>query len=382
MELPAFGIAVVRTSSPSGSVPQGQGHLVQFSVLKQELESGDTLKVSGTIRRAPDAPAPVARLGDTTLTLPALDGSWDSPEEAFLLQVPVDALPMGSPWLRIQDRDSLRLLITNKVRPTSVIDRFEDKSQDSEQPSRTRWISYTPGENPPSFCRLSFVPRATGGQALRTTTYMEQPEALDYDVYCEARIALDSALVTNSIGVRFDYASFHGAGGKFKLQVGTDTVTNYDDYLVSLPSTDSAWRTITLRWSEFQQELWGKVATGPLLARQINRLDFRIFTPGNASVWLDNVVLLGTNGDSVNVGRSVHPRAKSWSASRTQDGWNFQLPAGAKLTLVGLDGRRFAAWEARSTGESVRFRSVGSKVLMAIYENNGLRETRILPSVH
>ncbi|MBK9577624.1 MAG: hypothetical protein IPK50_06915 [Fibrobacterota bacterium] len=381
LELPAFGIAVVRTSAPNGSVPQGQGHLVQFSALKHELESGDTLKVSGTIRRAPDAPAPVARIGDTTLTLPALDGSWDSPEEAFLLQVPVDALPLGSPWLRIGDRDSLRLSITNKVRPISVIDRFEDNNLNSDQPSKARWGSYTEGETP-SYCRLSYVPRATGGQAQRTTTYMLQPENLGYVVFCQSNLALDSALVSNSIGIRFDYASTHDSGGRFNLQIETDTVTNYDDYLVKLPSTDSAWRTITVRWSEFQQDLWGKVYTGPLVARHINKLGFRIFSAGRGSIWLDNIVLLGTSGDSVNVGRSLHPRATSWSVLRAKDGWNFQLPAGAKLTLVGLDGRRFATWEAKGTEESVRFQPASSNVLFAIYENKGQRETRILPSIH
>lgn len=380
LEIPAFGIVVVRTSAPSSPAPAGQGHLVQFSVRKFELESGDTLKVSGTILRDPKAAAPVARIGDTTVALQPLDGAWDSPQEAFLLQIPVDSLRFGSPWLRIGDQDSLQLSITGKIRPIAIIDRFEDNNTTSDQPSRVRWGAYTPGYTP-SYCRLTFAPRASGGQAQRTNTLLEQPEELGYPVFCETNIALDSALLGNSIGVRFDYASKHDSNGTFKLLVETDTVKNYDDYLVSLPSTDSAWRTVTLRWSEFHQELWSQVATGPLQARQINKLDFRIFSPGKGSLWLDNVVLLGTAGDSVNVGRSVHPRSASWSVLRSQDGWNFQLPAGAKLTVVGLDGRRFASWQTRSTDETIRFHPTGSNVLFAIYENRGQRETRLLPSV-
>lgn len=375
--IPPYGMAVVRTSAP-WAFPEGEGHVVQFAVARQELEFGDTLKVSGTILRAPDAPVPSAVLGDTSIALLPLDGAWDSPEEAFVLKVPSEVLGESQSWLRIGSRDSVLVTVTGKLRPTLWIDRFDDNSTASDQPSKARW-SHSAAGGLPSTTAVSFPDRLEGGKSLRIGTHLEQPSDLGYAVYGEARLNLDDTVVSKSVGIQFDWRSFHSAGGSFNLQISSDTVKNYDDYLVSLPTTvDSSWTTVRLRWSAFQQAGWGGVLTGPLLARQVNRLNFRAAGEGDAMFGIDNLVYLQTSGDSVITSVRERSAPAGWSVRRGVDGWIIQVPAGATVSLVGLDGRRQAVLSSQR-GESMRYRPRGSGVVYAVLELDGRRETRLLP---
>jgi len=376
--VPPFGMVVVRTSAPSAA-PSGIGHVVQFAVNRKVLEYGDTLKISGTIVRASDAAAPTAKLGDTTLVLGAYDGAWDGPEEAFTATIPSEALGEGSRWLSIGAADSIQVTITGKARPTTWIDRFEDQSVASDQPSKARWSQSAAGGSP-STGKITFPTRLGGGRYMRVDAHLEQPADLGYAVYEEARLVLDSALVVNSIGVQFDYASWHSAGGSFNLQVATDTVTNYDDYIMGLPSTDSAWRTVRLKWSAFQQQGWGGISTGPLLPRQINRLNFRATDEGETGFWIDNLVLLSSSGDSVETGVRGAVNRTSWRATRVAGDWLFQVPAGARITLVGLDGRKLSTMTSER-GETLRFRPRNAGIVYAILESSGTREVRMLPTL-
>lgn len=376
--VPGYGMVVVRTSAPS-SAPSGSGRVVQFAVNRKVLEFGDTLKVSGTVVRDPAAPAPTATLGDTTLALQSFDGAWDGPSEAFLVSVPTVLLGEGRRWLRIGARDSIEVVITGKVRPTTWIDRFEDQLTSSDQPSASKW-SQSPAGGLPSRGTMTFPERVGGGRVLRIDADLVQPEDLGYPVYEEARLNLDTALVEGSLGIQFDWSSTAAAGGSFNLQISTDTVTNYDDYIMALPATDSAWRTVRLKWTAFQQQGWGGISTGPLLARQINRLNFRSVGVGKSSFRIDNLVLLRASGDSVETSVRGSANRGAWRVTRLGDGWMFQVPEGARVTLVGLDGRREAS-AVSLRGEPVRLRRTGSGVVYAILESNGRRETRMLPSV-
>lgn len=375
--VPGFGMVVVRTNAPTASGTGGR--VVQFAVNRKALEYGDTLKISGTLLRSEGMDAPNAILGDTSLILSAFDGAWDGPSEAFRAAIPTELLGEGRRWLRIGMRDSLEIVITGKVRPTTWIDRFEDQLAASDQPSLARWAQ-SPAGGSPSRGTMTFPERVGAGRALRIDADLVQPEDMGYPVYEEARLALDSALVETSLGIQFDWASKPVAGGSFNLQISTDTVDNYDDYMVALPATDSAWRTVRLKWTAFQQQGWGGIMTGPLLARQINRLNFRSVGEGKSSFWIDNLVLLRASGDSVETSVRGSANRGAWRVTRMGDGWMFQIPAGAKVTLVGLDGRREAS-VISVRGEPVRLRRVGSGVVYAVLESQGRRETRMLPSV-
>lgn len=373
--IPAYGMVVVRNSSPWE--PLAADHVVQFSVQRHELEFGDTLRVSGTVRRAAGSPAPLARLGDTTLALSSVDGQWDSPEEAFRLEVPSVLLGEGLRWLSIGQTDSVLVNITGRIRPVAWIDRFDDASVASDQTSHARWTQ-SPAGGAPSKGGITSVDRPGGVKYMRVGATLLQPDDLGYAVYEEARLNLDSLDVSASAGIQFDWCSWHSDGGSFALQIATDTVDNYDDYAADLPSTDSAWTTVRLRWSAFQQAGWGGVLTGPLLARQVNRLNFRAVGEGSTMFGIDNLAYLGTSGDSIQTAVQRRAPSSDWSVLRRPDGWVFQLPQGAQVRLAGLDGRTVAILRPDRAGY-VAHRPKASKMLYAILESEGRREVRLLP---
>jgi len=375
LTLPAFGMAVVRSNSATSVT--ANDHVVQLAANGRNLESGDTLIISGTLLRAPDAPAPEARLGDTPIGLAAIDGAWDGPEEAFIAKVA--ASPDESGWLRLGGSDSIPIMITGKVRPTKVVDLFEDELLPSDQPSKARWYSYAAG-GPPTSLTLTFPERAGGGRSLLAASVLKQPASLGYTVYTEARLPLDSALVASSVGVKFEYSSWHSNKGTFSLLIPTDTVQNYDEYITNLPSTDSAWQTIRLKWSDFQQQGWGGILTGPLLARQINGLLFRANGEGDARYRIDNLVLLGTSGDSIsNVRTGAAPRA-TWAIQPRGGAWLFRLPAGAAVRLYGLDGK--VEWKREARQDAIAlYQPRHAGIVYAEVEFQGHREVRMLPNL-
>lgn len=373
LAIPGFGMAVVRSSA----APAADDHVVQMAVNEKTLESGDTLVISGTVLRKPDAAPPHARLGDMPIELTAADGAWDGPQEAFVAKAVLT--PDQGGWLRLGPSDSIPVQVTGKVRPTKVVDLFEDESLPSDQPSKARWYTYAAGGQPSSLT-LSFPPRVGGGRSFLATSVLKQPANLGYPVYTEARLPLDSDLVSNSIGVKFDYASWHSNHGTFSLLVPTDTVQNYDEYTLDLPSTDSTWRTLRLKWSDFRQQGWGGTLTGPLLARQINGLLFRANGAGDAKYWIDNLVLLGTSGDSISSLRPTEPRLATWAILPRDGQWLFHLPAGAAVHLYGLDGRLQWKWEA-ATEATLAFRPRQAGIVYAKLDFQGRREVRMLPNL-
>lgn len=368
---------VVRTNASSSS--SAADHVVQMAVNSGNLEFGDTLVLSGTIIRTPGAAAPKAGFGDTALALAAIDGAWDGPQEAFIARIPAVDLGDGIRWLRLGAADSLRIAITGKARPTARVDLFDDELLPSDQPSKMAWTAYIAGASNTGF-NYSYPERPTGGRAFLAKASLKQPANLGYPVYAESGLRLDSALVAASIGIKFDYASWHSARGTFNLQVTTDTVKNYDEYDLALPNTDSAWQTIRVKWSDFAQLGWGGVVTGPLLARQINGLNFRANGEGDIKFWIDNLVLLGASGDSISgLRRGSAPRA-AWSVIPKGNLWSFDLPAGAKLRLISLDGRVVYAFAARQR-ELIGYRPRQAGILYADVEIEGRRQVKMLPMI-
>lgn len=376
--IPAYGMAVVR-NKPAGA-PTAD-HVVNLTLLKKQIESGDTVKVSGTILRAPAGAVPVIGIGDTSVTLQAIDGAWDADQEGFVASIPVDALGQpGVKKVRIGS-DSIEFTVTGKIRPNLWIDRFNDQAMASEQPSKAKWFSWHADESEDSSAwNMGFVERAGNTYALRTDVRLVQPADLGYTVAGFTGLLLDSVLVSNSLGLQFEYASWHSnkTAGAFSLGVSTDTVKDYQDYSYNLQKTDSTWKTVRLLWSQFSQPSWAKPC-GPLLARQINQLNFRITGEGKASLWIDNIALLGTSGDSVS-GVRGRVRAASWNVRRVGADWRIDAPEGTRVQMIGIDGRRLerlvvpasgtASWSPRGTG-----------VVYMVLESSGLRDVKVLPAL-
>lgn len=382
VEIPAYGMVVVRNTNTLAAPIAGEGRLINFTLLKKQIELGDTVKVSGTYLRDPGAVVPVAKIGDTTIALQAIDGAWDSEQEAFVASLAVDALKEGVWKLSIGSTDSVEFTVIGKVRPSVWIDRFNDQAMASEQPSAAKWNSWHADEaEAASAWDLSFVAREGNTNALLTVANLVQPTDLGYPVVGFTGLPLDSLLVSKSVGVQFEYATWHSnkTQGGFALGLPTDTVKDYQDYSISLANTDSVWKQKRVLWTQFSQPSWAKQC-GPLLAHQINALNFRMMGEGKSRMWIDNIVLLGTSGDSV-VAMAPNSRRASWGVVPSQGAWQIQIPAGAKVTVVGLDGRRLAVFAPEATSRKVNFRSRNSGVAYAILESPGFRDQRVLATM-
>lgn len=377
--VPAMGLAVVRKSAPPvASIAEG-GRLVNMVLRRNGLEITDTVRLSGTwLRGLQDLP-PRAAMGDTSLALTAIDGAWDSHEEGFTLTIPAADLGTRNRLVKVGASDSLHLEITGVVRPNAWIDRFQDTLPASEQPSAAAWSAWQAGSTKVSSIVQSFPTRGPD-RYLRLDANLVQPANLGYGVFGQGSIDLDSAVVSASTGIQFEYATSHAGAGTFSVGITTDTVTNYDDYTINLVKTDSVWKTARILWREVKQAGWSGVSAGILKGRQINTLNFRINGEGKGTFWLDNVALLGTSGDSVTrVGR--RNAANAWRTVRSQGAWILEVPAGSRLSLVGIDGRRLETHDAGTTSRTVRFVPRHSGIVYAILETEGRKERRLLPSV-
>lgn len=377
--VPAYGTVVVR-NTPAVITPFSlPAHVVNVTLNKKQIEVGDTVKVSGTVLRSTAAGIPTMAIGDTTISLSAIDGKWDSDMEGFVASIPAELLGEGDHVAVVAQTDSIPFKVTGKVRPNLWIDRFNDNALASEQPSKAKWNYWQADKEDSSAWDLTFVPGEGNSYFLRSQATLVQPADLGYSVAGYTGLVLDSALVANSLGIKFDYATWHSSkvGTSFALGVPTDTVKDYQDYSVSLANTDSAWRAMRVLWSQFSQPSWA-VQCGPLQPRQINALNFRIQGEGKAVMFLDNIALLGTTGDSVT---SVGPRVRAGlSIRRAASGWSFQAPAGTEIILVGLDGRRQDRLVVPSTGVS-HWTPRGNGVVFAVIQTATGRTTRMLPTL-
>lgn len=377
--VPALGLAVVRKSAPPAASIGAGGRLVNLVLRRNGLEITDTLRLSGTWLRGLEETPPSARIGDTSLALTALDGAWDSHEEGFALTIPAAALGTGHRLVKVGASDSLHLEITGVVRPNVWIDRFQDTLPASDQPSAAAWSAWQAGSTKVSSIAQSFPPRASD-RFLRLDVNLVQPANLGYGVFGQGTIELDSALVSASTGIQFEYATAHAGAGTFSVGIATDTVTNYDDYAINLTKTDSVWKTARVLWREVKQAGWSGVSAGLLQGRLVNSLNFRVTGEGKGSFWIDNVVLLGTSGDSVTrVGRRT--AASAWKTVRSQGAWIVEIPAGSRLSLMGVDGRRQETHVAGASPRTVRFVPRHAGMVYAILETEGRRERRLLPTL-
>lgn len=378
VEIPAYGMVVVRNTPAPTNAAVGTSRPVNVSLFKKQIEVGDTVKVSGTMLRSPEAAAPSLTIGTRTYPLQALDGAWDSDQEGFVTSVLADSLGEGDWVARVGLTDSVPFRITGKVRPNVWIDRFDDKAFASEQPSKMKWDFWQADKEDSSAWNLSFEAREGNTYALRSDATLVQPTDLGYTVAGYTGLILDLSLVTNSLGIKFDYATRHSnKAATFALGIPTDTVKDYQDYSISLKNTDSVWTTVRVLWSQFSQPSWAKPC-GPLLPRHINALNFRAQGAGKAIIWLDNVALLGTTGDSVTGVRSLARAA--WGVRRIAAGWQIKATEGAQVSMVALDGRRVARFTIPASGEAT-WTPRGTGVVYMILETADRRLVKTLPNL-
>lgn len=311
LSVPALGVAVVQWDpEPLQANAMELQHLgLQSSVLLP----GDTLRIWATLRQKDGAIlsgtykcGPFAA-GD----LPFADGKAGGEMEGVFLQIPIpkDAKPSE---YRIafevegHGQEGLAESIPFRVRG-SYRSIFSLADFDGQEPSM---FTYAHGNNTSSITP-NVVPggKPLGGH-LRAPFVIEQPAEQGWPNFVGVHFPIERNLVegngmpgvpegTRVSGVVFDYATQHSdSTGYFELLVASDLVKDYNEFVVRLRHTHSAWVRDTVLWSEMSQESWG-ILVGALQARHVKELEFRARGQGSGSIRLDNITLLGEEGKEI-----------------------------------------------------------------------------------
>jgi Glycoside hydrolase family 44 len=404
--VPAFSAAVVR----SGAAPMNPASLEMLlrTQSKSELRQGDTLVVTASVRQrggvvrsasfaVDDATCDLSTPCGTSLA--SFDGAWDGSHEGAVLRLAATDLKIGKHTVRLRWAggngssltDSVMVTVTDVPRASAWIDRFDGGKKISELPTAPRWASY---------CASNFQSKATLTEPTWPDTSVNkrwfqldysisQPSAADlaYPNYAATNLSLPrkwlDTTATRWIGLTFDWNSSCDSGStSFNLHIPEDSVTDYDDHLVSLPNTQGKWVRQELLWDAVQQSGWGK-AVGPLNFATAQKLEFRANGAGRGHLSLDNLALLSTAGDALPmVGVTKQdPRRSGWNVMRRTDGLYLEAPLGshrAKASIMDASGRVLAATQGNGL---VRMDLPRAPVVWLVLISDEGREVRSLSLV-
>ncbi len=318
--VPPFGMAVALINprvvgNTKESVANAKDPIVLAAALeKKVLMRGDTLDLFVTVAQE-DGQLTWASLnipgfgpngGYKTLNVTPDDGLWNAAVESFHVKIPVPENAPISPAGSVLPEMKLTVLglggkkVVQKIpfrvrgayRTTSVMQNF-DKGIDD-----VAWFPVVNGDNATSMNAKVFNSNPPFGGYIRHDWIIEQPPELDWPNYSGAYY-MPSLEVKNSVGVVFDYATNHNnPDGYIELQIASEQVKDYDEFMVRLKNTHGNWVRDTLIWETMTQEGWGKNVP-QLDPKQIKNFGFRARHSGKGFISLDNIYLLQENGTEV-----------------------------------------------------------------------------------
>jgi hypothetical protein len=160
------------------------------------------------------------------------------------------------------------------------------------------WYPVANGDNATSIEAKVFNGAPPHGGFIRHDFIIEQPPAQGWPNFAGAYYVIPEA-VKKSVGIVFDYATNHNnPDGYFEVQIASEQVKDYDEFMVRLKNTRGSWVRDTLIWENMAQEGWGK--TIPQLdPKQIKNFAFRARYSGKGYISLDNIYLLQEDGTEV-----------------------------------------------------------------------------------
>ncbi|MBN1129952.1 MAG: hypothetical protein JXA71_13245, partial [Chitinispirillaceae bacterium] len=279
-----------------------------------KVRGSDSLRFWGTVL---DSVSPIARLtvavdSNATMPLSVLDGAVDGPSESWSTAIAARDLGLGIHRFVVAAengkgtiaRDTFTVTVGDTLRPTLLIDDFEDRDLVCALSTRASWNSYHAG-TPDSYLNLGWDTSGASGSAtaLRADFSIEKPALLPHDVYGSVFLNLDTVFMDTVrpklIGITFRYATASdNPGGTFILQVQSTPVRDYDYFTIRLANTNGAWRTVTAEWRDIRQDGWG-TPIDSLSVRQIRRLEFRTVMGGTGFLSLDNLSFISDSGASI-----------------------------------------------------------------------------------
>ena len=309
--VPPFGLAVVQIN-PKVALGEAAAEpkVLAAALEKKVLLAGDTLDLFGTVVQEN------GQLIGSVLSIPELgiskvitpdDGKWNASIESFHVKVPFQAnVKLGSATavLKISGLGKkssvfkIPFRIRGAYRTTSVMQNF-DNGLDAVD-----WFPVANGDNATTIGAKVFNGAPPHGGFIRHDFMIEQPPTQGWPNFAGAYYVIPEE-VHNSVGIVFDYATNHSnPDGYFEVQIASEQVKDYDEFMVRLKNTRGSWVRDTLIWENMTQEGWGK--TIPQLdPKQIKNFSWRARYSGTGYISLDNIYLLQEDGTEVPMPRGL-----------------------------------------------------------------------------
>ena len=303
--IPPFGMAVVQIQPKViGGESAIEPKILAAALEKKVLLPGDSLDLFVTaVQRngqLTGATFEIAELGTKGWIKPD-DGKWNASIESFHVKIPISekAKPFsGNITLKIsglgQKMCELKIpfRVRGAYRTTSVLQNF-DSGIDA-----VNWFPVAFGDNATTMGAKIFNSAPPQGGFIRHDFFIEQPPAQGWPNFAGAYYVVPPE-IRHSAGIVFDYATHHdNPEGYFEVQVASEQVKDYDEFMAILRNTHGSWVRDTLIWENMAQEGWGNIVER-LDPNQIKNISFRARHSGKGYISLDNIYLLQEDGAEI-----------------------------------------------------------------------------------
>ena len=312
--VPAFGLAVVQINprivglDKATKANASKPRVIAASLEKKVLLAGDTLDLFGTVvqenGQLTNGMLMIENWGKRGMYMTSFapdDGKWNASIESFHVKVPIPEdlnnaprsirVAIGGLGGKVCAID-IPFRVRGAYRTTKAMQNF-DNGIDAVD-----WYPVANGDNATTIDAKVFNGAPPHGGFIRHEFLIEQPPAQGWPNFAGAYYVVPPE-IKNSVGVVFDYATNHNnPDGYIEVQISSSQVEDYDEFMVRLKNTHGNWVRDTLIWENMKQEGWGK--TIPQLdPTKIKNFAFRARHSGKGYISLDNIFLLGEDGEEV-----------------------------------------------------------------------------------
>lgn len=309
--VPPFGLSIVQINPKVvGGNAAAEPKVLAATIEKKVMLASDTLDLFATVTQQD------GQLIGGVLAIPELgiyrhitpdDGKWNASIESFHVKVPFPAKVKLGPATAILKIAGLGkkaidfkipFRIRGAYRTTSIMQNY-DNGIDAVD-----WYPVANGDNGTTIGAKVFNGAPPHGGFIRHDFMIEQPPAQGWPNFAGAYYIIPEE-VKNSVGIVFDYATNHNnPDGYFEVQIASEQVKDYDEFMVRLRNTHGSWVRDTLIWENMTQEGWGKTVE-QLDPKKIKNFSWRARYSGMGYISLDNIYLLQEDGTEVPMPRGL-----------------------------------------------------------------------------
>ena len=318
--VPPFGLAVVQINprvvglDEASKAQAAQPQIIAAALEKKVLLAGDTIDLfvtavqqDGQLTNGVVTVDNWGKRGMFMTTVEPDDGKWNASIESFHVKVPIPEDLYNAPrTIRVTVWGlggktavmEIPFRVRGAYRTTMAMQNF-DNGLDAVD-----WYPVANGDNATTIGAKVFNGAPPHGGFIRHDFLIEQPPTQSWPNFAGAYYVIPEE-VKKSVGIVFDYATNHNnPDGYFEVQIASSQVEDYDEFMVRLKNTRGSWVRDTLIWENMTQEGWGK--TIPQLdPKKIKNFAFRARHSGMGYISLDNIYLLGEDGEEIPMPRGL-----------------------------------------------------------------------------